>query len=65
MGEGLGRGILEIAMALIGVALIALLVRNSSGATQLVQGAGSTFNDLLNTVSAGNSVGNFGFSGRI
>ncbi|MHB8387518.1 MAG: hypothetical protein ACYDAO_09390 [Thermoplasmataceae archaeon] len=55
MGEGLGRGILEIAMALIGVALVALLVRNSGGATNLVRGAGDTFNTLLQTVSAGNS----------
>ena len=55
MGEGLGRGILEVAMALIGVALVALLVRNSSGAGQLVQTTGNTFNTLLNTVSAGNS----------
>lgn len=55
--NGLGSGILEIAMALIGVAVIALLVGNASKTTQLISTAGSTFNDLLKTVTLSNSMG--------
>lgn len=57
MAEGLGKGVLEIVMALIGISLVALLIRNASGTAQVVSSAGSTLNDLLRTVSAGNSIG--------
>ena len=56
MAEGLGKGLLEIVMALIGISLIALLIRNSSGTTQVLSSAGSTLDQLLRTVSAGNSM---------
>lgn len=54
---GLGAGVLEIAMALIGVALVALLVGNSKNAGSLVQTAGSTFGDLLKIVTLQNGFG--------
>jgi uncharacterized protein YoxC len=56
--NGLGSGILEIAMALIGVALLALLVGNAGKTTQIISQAGNSFNDLLKTVTlqAGNGV---------
>lgn len=51
MANGLGSGLLEIAMALIGVALLALLVGNSSKTTAIISQAGNSFNDLLRTVT--------------
>lgn len=62
--NGLGSGILEIAMALIGVALLALLVGNSSKTTAIISQAGDTFNDLLRTVTLQNGMGS-GFSSGI
>jgi hypothetical protein len=62
--NGLGSGILEIAMALIGVALLALLVGNSSKTTAIISQAGDTFNGLLQTVTLQNS-GGIGGSGGI
>lgn len=58
--NGLGSGILEIAMALIGVALLALLVGNASKTTAIISQAGNTFDQLLNTVTLQNSMSNFG-----
>jgi uncharacterized protein YoxC len=55
--NGLGSGILEIAMALIGVALLALLVGNASKTTAIISQAGDTFNDLLQTVTLQNGMG--------
>lgn len=55
--NGLGSGLLEIAMALIGVALLALLVGNSSKTNAIISQAGSTFNDWLQTVTLQNSAG--------
>jgi hypothetical protein len=55
--NGLGSGILEIAMALIGVALLALLVGNSSKTTAIISQAGNTFNELLQTVTLQNGAG--------
>jgi uncharacterized protein YoxC len=60
--NGLGSGILEIAMALIGVALLALLVGNASKTTAIISQAGDTFNSLLQTVTLQNGMGNFGSS---
>lgn len=60
--NGLGSGLLEIAMALIGVALLALLVGNASKTNSIISQAGDTFNTLLQTVSLQNSMGNFGGS---
>lgn len=55
--NGIGSGILEIAMALIGIALIALLIGNASKTTQIISTAGNTFNDLLRTVTLQNGMG--------
>lgn len=60
--NGLGSGILEIAMALIGVALLALLVGNASKTNSIISQAGDTFNNLLQTVTLQNSMGSFGGS---
>lgn len=62
MNNGIGSGLLEIAMALIGVALLALLVGNASKTNSIISQAGETFNTLLQTVSLQNSMGNFGGS---
>ena len=55
MGD-FGRGILEVAMALTGIALIALLVNKASSTTAIVQSTGQAFNDLLKTVTLQNSM---------
>lgn len=60
--NGLGSGVLEIAMALIGVALLALLVGNSSKTTAIISQAGDTFNTLLQTVTLQNGMGAGGMS---
>lgn len=57
MGNGLGSGLLEIAMALIGVALIALLVGNASKTTAIVSQASNSFADLLRVVTLQNGNG--------
>lgn len=51
MGTGIGSGLMEIASLLIGVALIALIINRAGDVGQLVQASGSTFNDLLRTVT--------------
>jgi len=53
----MGQGLLEIAMALIGVSIIALLVGNASKTTQVISQAGNTFGDLLRVVTLQNSGG--------
>lgn len=57
MGNGLGSGLLEIAMALIGVALLALLVGNASKTTAIISQAGNSFGNLLNIVTLQNGNG--------
>lgn len=57
MANGLGSGLLEIAMALIGVALLALLVGNASKTTAIISQAGNTFGSLLNIVTLQNGNG--------
>lgn len=59
--NNIGSGILEIAMALIGVALLALLVGNASKTTAIISQAGNTFNELLQTVTLQNGM-SAGFS---
>lgn len=68
MGDA-GRDLTGIAMALIGVALVALLVGHSSGTTAVVQATSQGFNSLLQTVTLQGSNGfasntqSFGFPG--
>lgn len=51
------RDITEIVMAIIGVALIALLVNPKANTTAVVTASGSTLNSLLQTVTLQNGVG--------
>ena len=46
-----GKSTFEVAMALVGVATIALLVSNAKGASQIISTTGNTFNGLLRTVT--------------
>lgn len=57
MVNGLGSGLLEIAMALIGIALLALLVGNSKQTTAIISQASSSFDNLLRTVTLQNGNG--------
>lgn len=54
MDTGLGKGILEIAMGLLAIALIALLVGHASGTSQVIQSGTSGFANLLNVVTLQN-----------
>jgi hypothetical protein len=56
-GQTLLTDIFGIASALIGVALIALLVGNASKTVQVVNAASTGFNTLLQTVELNNSFG--------
>jgi hypothetical protein len=51
---GLGAGIMEIASALLAIALIALLLNKSTQAGQLVSQTGTAFDELLRTVTMQN-----------
>lgn len=53
-----GKPTFEIALALVGVATIALLVSHSKETVGIIQGAGNTFNGLLRTVTLQNQYGN-------
>lgn len=52
----MGHGILEVAMALIGVALIALLVGKAEKTSQVITSSGDAFNELLKTVTLQNGM---------
>jgi uncharacterized protein YoxC len=54
---GLGSGLLEIAMGLIAVALIALLVNRSSDTVKVISQAGNSFSELLSVVTLQNGNG--------
>ena len=58
---GLGAGIMEIAAALLAIALIALLLNKSSQASQLVTSSATAFDNLLKTVTMQNGGTNFAF----
>lgn len=51
MGETFARDITEIAFALIGVTLVALLVSHSTGASNVISSTASSFGGLLKVVS--------------
>ena len=55
--DGLGRGLMEIAMALLGVAFIAMLITNSGKTSQVVTTLGSTFSNLINAATLSNMNG--------
>lgn len=61
----MGGHLTEIAMAFIGVALVALLVNRQANTAQVIGAGGSVFNDLLRTVTLQNSgMGSVGSMGR-
>jgi len=55
---GFGRELTEIAGALIGVALVALIVSQASGAATVINATGKTFAGLLGVVTLQNSYAN-------
>ena len=56
-GTGIGKDLTQIAVALIGVALIALLVGHASQTAGLIGTGVSGFNSLLQTVTLQSSFG--------
>ena len=57
LDTGLGGGLLQIVMAILSIALIALLLNRSKDVTSIVSGAGSTLDKLINTVTLQNTMG--------
>lgn len=57
--NSIGSGIMEIATALLGIALIALLINKASDTTKIIETSGNTFNDLLKTVTLQNGMGSY------
>lgn len=53
----MGRELFELGSLLVGVALVALLVRNYQGTTAIIQSGTAGFGSLLNTVIGGNQFG--------
>ena len=66
MGEHLVTGLLTVATAIVGVAIIAVLVSRNAQTGQVIQSAGSAFAaDLAAAVSPiTGGTGNFNFSGQ-
>lgn len=54
--NGLIAGVMEVVMALIGIALIALLIGNASKTSQLIQTGGDTLAELLKVVTLQNGM---------
>jgi hypothetical protein len=63
-GEGLGRGILEVVMAIISISLITLLLNKSEATTQVIQSGSSALDTLLKTVTLQNGMGSMAFQGQ-
>lgn len=62
---GLGEGLLQIAMAALGIAVITLLVGNAGATSQVVQSGGGVFIDLIRTLTLQNQGGfGVGIGGR-
>lgn len=57
LDTGIGKGLLEIAFALMAIALIALLLNKSDATVQVTKALASNFNDLLRTVTLQGSTG--------
>lgn len=53
----MGRELYELGALFIGVALVALLVRNYQGTTAIISAGTSGFGQLLSTVIGGNQFG--------
>lgn len=52
----IGRGIMEIAMGLLAIAMIALLVNRAKDTSQVISSAAGGFNSLLRTVTLQNGL---------
>ena len=50
MGTGIGSGLLEIAMAVAGIALVALILNKAGPAGKLLKDTSQAYSSLLNTV---------------
>ena len=50
MNTGIGSGLMEIALGLMGIALIGLIIGHARDTATVVESGGKTFNTLLNTV---------------
>lgn len=57
MNTGIGTGLMEIAMALLGIAVIALLVGNSQKVVPLIEASATGFGNLLSIVTLSNGMG--------
>jgi hypothetical protein len=51
MGADFGREVTQVALTLAGIALVALLVSHSTGAVNIIKGAGQTYGGLLSIVT--------------
>lgn len=51
MGGEFGRDVTQIALTLSGIALVALLVSNAKGVSEIVTSTGKTFGGLLGIVT--------------
>ncbi len=55
--EGLGRGLYEIAIALLGVAFIAMLITNSKQTSQVITTLGDVYGNLIGAATLQNMGG--------
>lgn len=58
MGSSFGAEVTQIALTLAGIALVALLVSNSTGAVNIIKATGQTYGGLLSIVTLQSNVGN-------
>jgi hypothetical protein len=57
------RDVTSVAMAIVGVAILAVLVSNSNNTSGVVTSAGSAFASVLGTAMGGAGGSNHGFAG--
>lgn len=57
MDTGIGRGMLEIAMGLMSIALLALLISRSGDTSKVISSVATNFDQLLRTVTLQSSTG--------
>lgn len=58
LGAFFGKEGYEIGMAFLGIAMVALLVSNSKGATAIIKQTGDTFSGMMRVVTLQNNYGN-------
>jgi len=57
-GEGFGKDVMTIALALAGIGLWGLVLSHSQDAVNIIKGAGQTYGGLLSIVTLQNNYGN-------